>query len=90
MPGIACFRPALALPVLHQLVDYNESGTDCPVCVLLNLNFLDAAVGFILHLTHLVGAGVSYGLDLPTGAAIVCTFGAFLTLQVVVEGILRR
>lgn len=37
-----------------------------------------------------VGAGVSYALDLPTGAAIVCTFGGFLTIQVSIEAILRR
>ncbi len=37
-----------------------------------------------------VGAGASYGLDLPTGAAIVCTFGLFLALQVVVEAVVRR
>jgi len=36
------------------------------------------------------GAGLSYWLDLPTGAAIVCTFGLFLALQIVIEGILRR
>jgi zinc/manganese transport system permease protein len=34
------------------------------------------------------GATVSYLLDLPTGAAIVCTFGVFLAVQVLVE--LRR
>ncbi len=35
-----------------------------------------------------VGAAVSYGLDLPTGAAIVCTFGFFLAFQVALEGLL--
>ncbi|MCB1184230.1 metal ABC transporter permease [bacterium] len=36
-----------------------------------------------------VGAGFSYGLDLPTGAAIVCTFGLFLAGQVLVERLRR-
>jgi zinc/manganese transport system permease protein len=35
------------------------------------------------------GATVSYLLDLPTGAAIVCTFGVFLVAQVLAE-LLRR
>jgi zinc/manganese transport system permease protein len=37
-----------------------------------------------------VGAGVSYALDLPTGAAIVCTFGLFLAIQVILEAVLGR
>ncbi len=37
-----------------------------------------------------VGAAASYGLDLPTGAAIVCTFGLFLALQVGLEPLLKR
>ncbi len=37
-----------------------------------------------------VGAAASYALDLPTGAAIVCTFGVFLAVQVVVEALVRR
>ena len=38
----------------------------------------------------MVGSALSYILDLPTGAAIVCTFGLFLAVQVVVEPLLRR
>jgi len=37
-----------------------------------------------------VGAAASYALDLPTGAAIVCTFGTFLAVQVVVEALVGR
>ena len=37
-----------------------------------------------------VGAAASYALDLPTGAAIVCTFGVFLAVQVTIEAIARR
>lgn len=37
-----------------------------------------------------VGAGISYGLDLATGAAIVCTFGVFLAVQVILEAMLGR
>ncbi len=33
------------------------------------------------------GALLSYWLDLPTGAAIVCTFGLFLGAQVTIEGL---
>ncbi|MBU1699704.1 MAG: metal ABC transporter permease [Candidatus Eisenbacteria bacterium] len=36
------------------------------------------------------GSGASYIFDLPTGAAIVCTFGLFLGVQVIMEIILRR
>jgi len=36
-----------------------------------------------------IGAGLSYWLDLPTGAAIVCTFGVSLAFQVGVEAIFR-
>ena len=36
-----------------------------------------------------VGATASYVLDLPTGAAIVCTFGAFLAVQIIMERWLR-
>jgi zinc/manganese transport system permease protein len=36
-----------------------------------------------------VGSAASYVLDLPTGAAIVCTFGLFLGVQVVVESLVR-
>jgi zinc/manganese transport system permease protein len=32
------------------------------------------------------GAGLSYGLDLPTGAAIVCVFGFLLILQILLAG----
>ena len=35
------------------------------------------------------GKNFSYGLDLPTGAAIVCTFGLFLAGQVLVERLRR-
>lgn len=38
----------------------------------------------------IMGAGLSYWLDLPTGAAIVCTFGAFLAVQVAIEALVRR
>ncbi len=41
-------------------------------------------------LAVIVGAALSYTLDLPTGAAIVCTFGGFLALQVVIEAVVRR
>jgi len=34
----------------------------------------------------IIGATVSYVLDLPTGAAVVCTFGVLLALQIVLEG----
>ena len=36
-----------------------------------------------------VGATASYVLDLPTGAAIVCTFGIFLAIQIIGERLLR-
>lgn len=38
----------------------------------------------------IIGSGISYLLDLPTGAAIVCSFGLLLTLQILWEGIRRR
>jgi len=38
----------------------------------------------------IVGAAVSYVLDLPTGAAIVCAFGAFLVIQVFGERLAGR
>jgi zinc/manganese transport system permease protein len=38
----------------------------------------------------LVGSALSYMLDLPTGAAIVCTFGLFLALQVLAEAARRK
>ncbi|MBD3336091.1 MAG: iron chelate uptake ABC transporter family permease subunit [Candidatus Eisenbacteria bacterium] len=37
-----------------------------------------------------VGSAASYVLDLPTGAAIVCTFGLFLGIQVIAETLVRR
>jgi len=39
--------------------------------------------------TVIVGAAASYWLDLPTGAAIVCAFGAALVLQIGVEKLVR-
>ena len=36
-----------------------------------------------------LGAAASYWLDVPTGAAIVCTFGVLLGLQVVAESLVR-
>ncbi len=47
--------------------------------------FYTLAVG---TLAVVVGAGLSYWLDLPTGAAIVCTFGAALALQVGFEAVI--
>jgi zinc/manganese transport system permease protein len=38
----------------------------------------------------IVGSALSYMLDLPTGAAIVCTFGFALGIQILIEGIVRR
>ncbi len=38
----------------------------------------------------ILGAAASYTLDLPTGAAIVCTFGLLLGLQVILEALLGR
>jgi len=38
----------------------------------------------------IVGSGLSYVLDLPTGAAIVCTFGMALGIQVLAEALVRR
>jgi ABC-type Mn2+/Zn2+ transport system permease subunit len=38
----------------------------------------------------IAGSGLSYVLDLPTGAAIVCTFGMGLGVQILVEGLVRR
>jgi len=38
----------------------------------------------------IIGSAFSYVLDLPTGAAIVCTFGLGLGLQIVVESLVRR
>jgi zinc/manganese transport system permease protein len=35
------------------------------------------------------GSALSYGMDLPTGAAIVCTFGLLLALQIVFESMKR-
>jgi len=37
-----------------------------------------------------VGSALSYVLDLPTGAAIVCTFGLALGIQVTVEAMVRN
>jgi len=37
-----------------------------------------------------VGSTLSYVLDLPTGAAIVCTFGLALGIQVTVEAVVRN
>jgi len=37
-----------------------------------------------------VGSALSYVLDLPTGAAIVCTFGLALGIQVAVEAAVRK
>ncbi|MCB1150808.1 metal ABC transporter permease [bacterium] len=41
-------------------------------------------------LAVVAGAGASYVFDWPTGAAIVCVFGAFLVLQVAGERVLRK
>lgn len=41
-------------------------------------------------LSVVIGSALSYVLDLPTGAAIVCTFGLALGVQVMVEGVVRR
>jgi zinc/manganese transport system permease protein len=41
-------------------------------------------------LSVIVGSAFSYVLDLPTGAAIVCTFGLGLGLQITIEGLFRR
>lgn len=38
----------------------------------------------------IIGAAFSYILDLPTGAAIVCTFGLLLALQIGLEPLLQR
>ncbi len=38
----------------------------------------------------IVGSALSYVLDLPTGAAIVCTFGMALGIQVTVEAVVRK
>ena len=38
----------------------------------------------------IVGSAVSYVADFPTGAAIVCTFGALLGVQVAIELIVKR
>jgi len=38
----------------------------------------------------IVGSALSYVLDLPTGAAIVCTFGLALGIQVVAEAVFRN
>jgi len=38
----------------------------------------------------IVGSGLSYVLDLPTGAAIVCTFGLALGVQVIIEALTRN
>jgi zinc/manganese transport system permease protein len=38
----------------------------------------------------IIGSGLSYLLDLPTGAAIVCTFGLGLGLQIILESLIRR
>ncbi len=38
----------------------------------------------------IVGSTLSYVLDLPTGAAIVCTFGMALGLQVTVEAVVKN
>ena len=49
-----------------------------------------AQFAFILSIGTLAvigGAAMSYVLDLPTGAAIVCTFGVFLAAQVTIEAI---
>jgi zinc/manganese transport system permease protein len=38
----------------------------------------------------IIGSALSYLLDLPTGAAIVCTFGLVLGVQILCEGAARR
>jgi zinc/manganese transport system permease protein len=38
----------------------------------------------------IVGSALSYVFDFPTGAAIVCSFGLFLGVQVVLETVIRR
>ena len=38
----------------------------------------------------IAGSALSYVLDLPTGAAIVCTFGLALGIQVIVEAMVRN
>lgn len=48
--------------------------------------------GFVLAvgvLAVVIGASVSWWLDVPTGAAIVCVFGLLLGLQVAVEGLVQ-
>ena len=37
----------------------------------------------------IAGSGLSYALDLPTGAVIVCTYGVLLVVQIVAEGVGR-
>jgi len=37
-----------------------------------------------------IGATLSYVLDLPTGSAIVCTFGVLMGLQILVENLVRK
>jgi zinc/manganese transport system permease protein len=49
------------------------------------------AVSWILgFLVSVLGISISYAGDLPTGAAIVATFGAALLLGVIVRGVLTR
>ena len=41
-------------------------------------------------LSVVTGSALSYVLDLPTGAAIVCTFGLLLGLQILIESLVRK
>jgi len=50
--GIVLLAGALFLPSLHHLADHHDAGADggdCPVCLLLNLNFLALPVLFTLE-----------------------------------------
>ncbi len=46
---------------------------------------LSVGVGAVI-----IGAALSYFLDLPTGTATVCAFGVLLMIQVIVEQFTRR
>ena len=63
--GVLLLAGALFLPSLHHLVIAHDVGADddeCPVCLLLNLNFLALPVVFALELARRV-AGLPAAAD---------------------------
>jgi len=63
---------ALFVPSLHHLADHHHDTApdgDCPLCLLLNLNFLALPICFALDLARRIGALVS-GIFRPDPASV--------------------